>query len=60
MSLRTPLVLLWALETVRKAPEMPETRPYEAPQGHRWPVLATEHRPNPCSELCPDPFSDSF
>src|SRR5215218_5262770 len=39
---------------------MPETWPRKAPEDHRSPVLAPKHRPNPCSELYPNPFSDSF
>jgi hypothetical protein len=30
------------------------------PKGIFRPVLAPEYRPNPCSERCSDPFSDSF
>src|SRR5215212_3566477 len=30
------------------------------PKGILRPVLAPEYWPNPCSERCSDPFSDSF
>ena len=39
---------------------MPETRPHEAPEGLRLPVLALEHPTKPRSESYPNPFSDSL
>jgi hypothetical protein len=47
-------------ETVRKVPEVSETRANKAPKPSRWARFGPEHRPNPCFEAFSNPFSDSF